>query len=53
VLAAEGDAQKLLLECEELERARDWLAKLLGRQQLATVGVDDNQHASAGDAIVE
>ena len=43
--------KKTLLECEELERARDWLAKLLGRQQLAAVGDYDNYHASVGEAI--
>ena len=46
--------KKPLLECEEPERARDWLAKLLGRQQLAAVGGDDNYHAtSAGEVIVK
>ncbi len=43
--------KKTLLAFDDLERALDLRAKLLGRQQLATVGNDDKRHASAGEAI--
>jgi hypothetical protein len=45
--------KKPLLAFDELERTLDLRAKLLGRQQLAADGVDDNQHAFAGEAIRE
>jgi hypothetical protein len=44
--------KKTLLVFDELERALDLLAKLLGRLQLA-VGDDDDRHASASEAIGE
>jgi hypothetical protein len=45
--------KKPLLAFEELKRAHDWCEKLLGRQQLAADGVDDDCHACAGEAIGE
>ncbi len=47
--------KKPLLAFDELERALDLSAKLLGQPQLAAVGdrVDDNEHASAGEAVAK
>ena len=45
--------EKTLLVFEELKRAHDLRAKILGRRQYAADGVDDNEHAFAGEAIGE
>ena len=45
--------KKPLLAFDELERAHDLRAKLLGRRQYAVDGVDENQHEFAGEAIAE
>ena len=44
--------KKPLQAFDELERAHNLRAKLLGRQQYAG-GVDDKRHASASEAIAK